>query len=118
MLASWEPRINSLSKCVPSVLVLVRTVFRSEEHAVRAYFRFNVSVSSLCGFRVSRLSVPLPSPSKTRIISARLTLKPATCSAPARLHHPQSRLPHCLRTLSLSDFSFSSPVSFCSARSY
>lgn len=39
MLASSEPKITSLPKCVPSVLVLGGIVFRAEEYTMRTYFR-------------------------------------------------------------------------------
>lgn len=83
MLASQEPKINLLPKCVPSVFVLRRIVFRSEEHAIRTYFRFNISVGSFCRFQLSCLHMLLPT-QEDSITSMQLISKHATCTLPTR----------------------------------
>lgn len=129
MLAAEEPKINLLSKCVPSVLVLGRIVFRSE-HAIRTYFCFNISVGSFCQFQPSFLHMFLPIPRKTPVTSAWLTWKLATCPGITTYVFTQSILSgHLLRlwlsfasllrdTHSLWFLLLSSPFSLCSAHSY
>lgn len=98
MLAAWEPKINLLSKCVPSVLVLGRIVFRSEEHTIRIYFCSNISVGPFCPFQPSFLHMLLPIPTKTSITSAWLTSKLATCWAPTALYYPPEHFGYLLHS--------------------
>lgn len=128
MLAAWEPKINLLSKCVPSVLVLGRIVFRSEEHTIRIYFCSNISVGPFCPFQPSFLHMLLPIPTKTSITSAWLTSKLATCWAPTALYYPPEHFGYLLHSsllfISLLRnshplwFLLFSPFGFCSAHSY
>lgn len=116
MLAAYEPKIHSLSKCVPSVLVSGGVVLGSE-HAGRTRFCLNVSVGSFCRLQLSFLHMLLPIPRKAPITTAPISIV-AESSVSGHPLCPWLSFSSPLKdTRPLSCLSFSSPFSLCSAHS-
>lgn len=117
MLAAYEPKIHSFSKCVPSVLVSGGVVLGSE-HAGRTRFCLHVSVGSLWRLQLPFLHMLLPIPRETPITAAPTTCLVAESAVSGRPLRPWWSFASPLKdTCPLSCISFSSPWSLSSAHS-